>query len=249
MTTVLITGSAGFLGSHLAEYLADLGYHVVGVDNLFRGKYIPRKCEFHKIDLVTEFNKFLNLVKKVKPEKVIHYAAINGTKYFYDIPYKVLDMNIRMTQNVLNAIATVGATDKIVYASSSEVYGEPLQIPTPESHPILLEIHADRDSYAASKAACEFYTRLFSKEYGIKYLILRIFNTYGPRMDTSEYGQVIPEFIRKVFFEQEFTIYGDGTQTRAFMYVEDHVRLVTKLIQNTANVVVNVGNDEEITIL
>jgi len=249
MSAILVTGSAGFLGSHLVEYLADLDYHVVGIDNLFRGKYIPRKCKFYKIDLVTEFDKLLGLVKSVKPEIVIHYAAINGTRYFYEIPHKVLDLNVRMTQNILSAIASVGSVDKIVYASSSEVYGEPLQIPTPESHPILLDVQADRDSYAVSKAVGEFYVRLFSKEYGVKYLILRIFNTYGPRMDTSEYGQVIPEFIRKVFFDSEFTLYGDGKQTRAFMYIEDHVRLVTKLIQKVPNVIVNVGNDKEIAIL
>ena len=146
---------------------------------------------------------------------IFHYAAINGTKYFYDIPYQVIDNNIRMTQNVLSACEKT-SVNKIIYASSSEVYGEPLYIPTPESHPILLNVHTVRDSYASSKAICEFYVKLLSIKNKIEYLILRIFNTYGPNMDTSEYGQVIPEFIDKMFDNKKFSIIGDGKHTRSF---------------------------------
>ena len=135
--------------------------------------------------------------------------------------------------------------EKILYASSSETYGEPLQVPTPETHPILLNIHTNRDSYASSKAICEFYTKLFAREFKIKFLILRIFNTYGPHMDTSEYGQVIPEFINKMFKDKQFTIIGDGKHTRSFCYVSDHTRLVKKLAETVSNEIVNVGNDEE----
>jgi len=122
---------------------------------------------------------FLNLSKK-KNQK----AAINGTKYFYDIPYQVLDENVCMTQNVLKACKN-SSVKKIIYASSSEVYGEPLEVPIPETHPILLNIHTDRDSYASSKAINDFYVKLFAKEHDLDFLILRIFNTYGPHMDTS----------------------------------------------------------------
>lgn len=249
MSKVLVTGGAGFLGSHLAEYFRFNGHEVVVLDNMFRGKYIPMKCKFFKMDLVYEYDRLVELLKRLKPEIVIHYAAINGTKYFYDIPLKVLDQNVRMTQNLLKALDGVDSVDKIVYASSSEVYGEPMKLPTPEDHPILVNIKADRDSYAISKAIGEFYVRLYSEERGIKYIILRIFNTYGPRMDTSEYGQVIPEFIRKILHEKEFTIYGDGKQTRTFMYVDDHVRLVYKLVLKANNIIVNIGSDKEISIL
>lgn len=247
----LITGAAGFLGSFLSEELLENGYDVVGVDNFFRGKkeYLPKheNFKFYKIDLVKQPEEFKTIVKKEKPEIMIHYAAINGTKYFYDIPYQVINDNVRMTQNVLDACKN-STVKKIIYASSSETYGEPQQIPTPETHPILLNIHTDRDSYASSKAICDFYVKLFAKEHNLDFLILRIFNTYGPHMDTSEYGQVIPEFINKMFNDEQFTIIGNGNHTRSFCYVDDHTRLARKLIENVSNEIVNVANDEEITI-
>lgn len=248
----LVTGAAGFLGSFLSEELLDNGYDVIGVDNFFRGKeeYLPKHNNFifNKIDLAKQPDKIIELVKTDQPDIIFHYAAINGTKYFYDIPYQVINDNVCMTQNVLNACKH-STVEKIVYASSSETYGEPQQVPTPETHPILLNIHTDRDSYASSKAICDFYTKLFSKEYKIKFLILRIFNTYGPHMDTSEYGQVIPEFIKKMFKDKQFTIIGDGNHTRSFCYVDDHTRLVRILSEKISNEIVNIGNDKETRIV
>jgi len=247
----IITGAAGFLGSFLSEELLSNGYNVVGIDNFFRGKkeYLPehKNFTFYEIDLVKEPKKFSELVKNEKPEILIHYAAINGTKYFYDIPYQVINDNVIMTQNVLNACIK-SSVKKIIYASSSETYGEPETIPTPETHPILLNIHTDRDSYASSKAINDFYVKLFAKEHNIDFLILRIFNTYGPHMDTSEYGQVVPEFIHKMFESDQFTIIGNGSHTRSFCYVDDHTRLVRKLIESVSNEIVNVGNNKETTI-
>jgi nucleoside-diphosphate-sugar epimerase len=248
----LITGAAGFIGSHLSEELLSNEYSVIGIDNFFRGKkeYLPKhkNFTFYKLDLVEEFNKLKEIIKKEKPEFLFHYAAINGTKYFYDIPYKVINDNIRMTQNVLDA-SKKSTIKKIIYASSSETYGEPLQIPTPETHPILLNIHTDRDSYASSKAICDFYVKLFAEQNNIDYLILRIFNTYGPHMDTSEYGQVVPEFIKKMFKDKQFTIIGDGQQTRSFCYIEDHTRMIKKLAEKISNEIVNIGNDKETKII
>jgi nucleoside-diphosphate-sugar epimerase len=248
----LVTGAAGFLGSFLSEELLSHGYTVVGVDNFFRGKkeYVPHheQFSFHELDLVQEPEQLLQLISKEKPELVFHYAAINGTKYFYDIPYKVINDNVRMTQHVLEACKN-SSVRKIIYASSSETYGEPMEIPTPETHPILLNIHTNRDSYASSKAINDFYVKLFAQQHGLHYLILRIFNTYGPHMDTSEYGQVIPEFIAKMFQQDTFTIIGDGSQTRSFCYVSDHTRLVRTLAENVSNEIVNVGNDKETRII
>jgi len=252
MMKVLVTGAAGFLGSFLSEELLSHGYNVVGIDNFFRGKkeYLPKheKFIFYKLDLVKEANKFKEIIKNEKPEILFHYAAINGTKYFYDIPYQVVNDNVRITQNVLAACKNSNVK-KIIYASSSETYGEPIKIPTPETHPILLNIHTDRDSYASSKAICDFYVKLFAKENKLDFLILRIFNTYGPHMDTSEYGQVVPEFIDKMFNDKQFTIIGDGQHTRSFCYVSDHTRLVLKLAEKISNEIVNVGNDKEIKIV
>ena len=249
---VLVTGAAGFLGSFLSQELLDNKYDVVGIDNFFRGKkeYLPKHKNFifYELDLVKEKDNLIKIFKKEEPKMIFHYAAINGTKYFYDVPFKVIDDNIRITQNVLSACEKT-SVKKIIYASSSEVYGEPLNIPTPESHPILLNVHTVRDSYASSKAICEFYVKLFSIKNNIDYLILRIFNTYGPHMDTSEYGQVIPEFINKMFDNKKFTIIGDGKHTRSFCYVTDHTRLVTKLTEKISNEIINVGNDKETSII
>lgn len=248
----LVTGAAGFLGSFLSEELLNNEYDVVGVDNFFRGKkeYLPdhKNFKFSKIDLARRPDEITELIKKEQPDTVFHYAAVNGTKYFYDIPYQVINDNILMTQNVLNACKH-STVEKIVYSSSSETYGEPLQVPTPETHPILLNIHTNRDSYASSKAICDFYIKLFAREFKIKYLILRIFNTYGPHMDTSEYGQVIPEFIHKMFYDKNFTIIGDGNNIRSFCFVDDHTRLVRKLAEKVSNEIVNVGNDQETKII
>ena len=252
MKKVVLTGAAGFLGSFLSEELLENGYEIIGIDNFFRGKkeYLPRhkNFKFYDIDLVKKPEEFKKIVKKEKPEIMIHYAAINGTKYFYDIPYQVINDNVRMTQNVLEACKN-SKVKKIVYASSSETYGEPQQIPTPETHPILLNIHTNRDSYASSKAINDFYVKLFAKEHNLNFLILRIFNTYGPHMDTSEYGQVIPEFINKMFNDNKFTIIGNGEHTRSFCYVDDHTRLARKLIENVQNKIINLGNDKEIKIV
>ena len=251
MKKVLITGAAGFLASFLSEEFLKSDYKVVGIDNFFRGKkeYLPKHDNFifYEIDLVKEKSKFNEIVKKEKPQILIHYAAINGTKYFYDIPYKVINDNVTMTQNVLESCRN-SSIKKIIYSSSSEVYGEPMKVPTTETHPILLNVHTDRDSYASSKAICEFYIKLFAKENKIDYLILRIFNTYGRHMDTSEYGQVVPEFVSKMFNDKEFTIIGNGNHTRSFCYVDDHTRLVKKLTEKISNEIVNVGNNIETTI-
>jgi len=252
MKKAIITGAAGFLGSFLSEELLKNDYEVIGIDNFFRGKkeYLPNHENFifYKLDLVNELRKLKEIVKKHQPEYMIHYAAINGTEYFYDIPYQVINNNVRMTQNVLESCKK-SSVKKIIYASSSETYGEPQEVPTAETHPILLNIHTDRDSYASSKAICDFYVKLFSQENKIDYLIFRIFNTYGPHMDTSKYGQVIPEFIKKMYNDKEFTIIGNGDHTRSFCYVDDHTRLALKLIENISNEIVNLGNDEETKIV
>ncbi len=247
----LVTGAAGFLGSFLCDELLENGYEVVGIDNFFRGKkeYLPKheNFTFYEIDLAKEKKDISKIISEEKPEFLFHYAAINGTEYFYDIPYKVLNDNISITQNVLESCKK-SSVKKIIYASSSETYGEPMQVPTPETHPILLNPHTVRDSYASSKAICDFYVKLFAMEHNIEYLIYRIFNTYGPRMDTSKYGQVIPEFIHKMYNDDKFTIIGNGEHTRSFCYVKDHTRLALKLAEKAKNEIVNLGNDSETTI-
>ena len=253
---VVVTGSCGFLGSFLSERLLKEGYQVVGLDNFFRGekrnleilREYGSQFEFFEVDLTKE--------NEIPPETfrgasaVFHYAAINGTHHFYERPLEVLRVNAQGTLNILEAAIRSSSVEKIVLASSCEVYGEPATIPTPEDAPCVVpDLSNPRYSYSVSKMIGESYLLGFAKKYGIDYLIFRIFITYGPRMDSSSYGQVIPEFIRKLFFEKEFTMIGDGSQRRSFCYVDDHVELVFRAFQKLKNETLNVGNNKELSIL
>jgi len=251
---ILVTGSAGFLGSHLCDDLLTAGHVVVGVDNFWRGKEenLPthKNFQFHECDLtlMNPSHGVQQIIYDVQPDIVVHYGAINGTRYFYDMPYKVFNDNVLMTQNVLKGCEWVKSVKKIVYASSSEVYGPSPVVPTKETEPMILDVLADRDSYSSSKVSGEFMVKLWSKQNNRKYLIIRPFNTYGTRMATNGYGQVIPEFIERIQSDDKFYLFGDGNQTRSFCYVKDHTQIVTKLIEDVEDEILNIGYDEEITI-
>jgi len=246
----LVTGAAGFLGSHLVDELLYKKYKVLGIDNLFRGKLknlpIDGEFKFVNVDLCTEIKKLKEVIHDFSPDIVFHYAAINGTKYFYDIPDKVFNDNIDMTKNLLECIPST--VKKIIYASSSEVYGDNPKIPTKEDEKITLNIFEKRDSYASSKAFGEFYIKTYCETNNLDYLILRPFNTYGTRMDRSDYGQVIPEFYRKIINDTTFKIIGDGRNTRSFCHVKDHKKLAVLLAEKIKNDIVNIGFDHEIDI-
>lgn len=257
MKTVLVTGGAGFLGSFMCEELLNNSYKVIAVDNLFRGKLKNIKhlednsnFKFIKMDL-SEVESIKGLNKVLNNEKVdilYNLAAVNGTQYFYDIPTFVLDQNIKILNNVMHSIEN-SSVGFVIYSSSSEAYGEPMEVPTPETHPILLNAFADRDSYASSKALGDYYTKLFAKKYRIKWQILRIFNLYGERMINTKYGQVIPEFVKRAMFEDKFTIIGDGSHTRSFCYITDATRMMRLLMESETEDIINLGNDQEISIL
>ena len=254
---ILITGATGFIGSFLCEEFAAHQYNIIGVDNLFRGKrentsglsqynnFMLKECDLSNPETILTLKE---IILDNKIDIVCHLAAINGTQYFYDWPLFVLDQNIRITQNLLSAIENT-TVKHIIYTSSSEVYGSPFTIPTNEQHPILLNSSFDRDSYAASKAVGEFYVRLFAKQYNISSLILRVFNMYGERMVGTRYGQVIPEFITRMLSENEFTIIGNGEHTRSFCYVKDATTIIRMLTENETTGIINLGNDQEISIL
>lgn len=261
--TVLITGGAGFIGSHLSEKFHEENFKVIILDNLFRGRLenikhvLDAGALFYNIDLVDN-NQMANLIEilnQYKPEYIAHYAAINGTQYFYDIPHLVAEVNSIGTYNLLKCIQVVTESDNsykpsIVFASTSETYGEPFNIPSVETSVTYARIDEARDSYAAAKLMSEFYVKLFSESMKIDWMIFRIFNVYGPRMVGTKYGQVIPEFITRLR-EGEFplNIFGDGSHTRSFIYVTDHVELAFRAITNASyNSVYNLGNPEEIGI-
>jgi nucleoside-diphosphate-sugar epimerase len=254
---ILVTGAAGFIGSFLCEELVSNDYFVVGIDNFFRGKraniwpletrgdFIFEECDLSEPENI---DRIKQLILKHNINVVFHLAAINGTEYFYERPLFVLDQNVKMTQNLLSAI--IGTSiNYFIYTSSSEVYGDALEIPTNEKQPVILNPFADRDSYAASKILGDFYIRLFAKQHHFQALILRVFNMYGERMVGTTYGQVIPEFVNRMLFEDKFCLIGDGSYTRSFCYIKDAVFAMRRLMEKQIHGLVNLGNDQEISIL
>ena len=255
----VVTGAAGFIGSHLALGLLKNDYIVIGIDNFFRGtedNLLPLRGNknfiFFNCDLSSQEEckslkqKIGSIIKNARCE-IYHYAAINGTKYFYDFPFEVFSKNVSITENTLSLLDPQ-SIKKFIFASSSEVYGFNPPTPTSELHEIVLNIEADRDSYACSKVHNEFLIKLFCQKNDIDYLILRLFNVYGPNMVSTDYGQVVPEFIRR-FKEGKFSIIGDGLQTRSFCYIDDNIQVTLKASSAASDQVLNIGNDEEVTIL
>jgi nucleoside-diphosphate-sugar epimerase len=262
--TILITGGAGFIGSHLAEKYQNEGYLVIIIDNLFRGSLnnidniIQAGAIFHKLDLLNEkdLKVIKDLIYKYEPSIILHYAAINGTQYFYDFPQLVSEVNSIGTYNLMKCLQSIKSENKkyrpiIGFASTSEVYGEPFEIPSKENSTTHVRIDQVRDSYAAAKLMSEFYIKLFSESIEIDWMIFRIFNVYGPRMIGSKYGQVIPEFINRLKHgEYPLNIFGDGQHMRSFIYIDDHVEMIYKaLLLAKRNEIYNVGNINEISIL
>lgn len=260
----LITGGAGFIGSYLTQELAARGYEVSVWDNLFRGRYeniasvIHNSNYFYELDMALEENtgRMAELLLKERPAYIYHYAAINGTQYFYDIPAKVLEVNTNATYNLMRAVRMAKQSDagfhtKIIYASSSEVYGEPFSLPTKETDVTYVVTSHIRDSYAAAKLMGEFYVKLLAEETGMDWVILRLFNVYGERMVGTKYGQVIPEFIHRLKEgEYPLSIYGNGEHMRSFCYVTDNVNNTIDLACSDAkNEIYNIGNDKEVSIL
>ena len=264
MARAWVTGGAGFIGSYLCEELINQGYEISVIDNLFRGKLeniehiLKGKNYFYQLDIakVENLDKIVELLIREQPELIFHYAAINGTQYFYDIPSQVLEVNSMATYYLMCAIREAKAKKetfqtKILYASSSEVFGEPFSIPSKETDITYVNVNHIRDSYAVAKLIGEFYVKLIAEEIKIDWIILRLFNVYGPRMVGTKYGQVIPEFIKRLQEgEYPLKLYGNGEHKRSFCYVTDNVEKTVKLAKsNNKNEIYNIGNAEEMSIL
>lgn len=248
MRKILVTGGAGFIGSALAEKLAeDPDNYVVIVDNLLTGftRKLPRpvhnNIRFIKCD-VNDFADISSVFYAYTFDYVFHYAALVGVKRTLANPVKVLD-DITGIKNILNLSKNTGVR-RVYYSSSSEVYGEPVEFPQNE-HTTPLN---SRLPYAIVKNVGEAYLRSYKKEYNLDYTIFRFFNTYGPKQSKDF---VISRFIYLALQNQDITIYGDGSQTRTFCYVDDNVQACVNAFYDDmyVNDVVNIGGDEEITIL
>jgi len=221
LKSVLVTGGAGFIGSHLCERLVEKGSYVICVDNLYTGSKkniasLLTKENFKFIECdVRDRDRLIEIFKEETPDIVYHLAAVVGVKRTLENPKEVLDVNIKGTENVLEAALNSGCK-KVVNISSSEVYGNPIEIPEREDSPKNVEL-----PYAIAKLIGEKYAEIYYKKYGLKTTSLRLFNVYGPRQDATPYGFVVGIFIKRVLQNKPPIIYGDGFQTRDFTYIDD----------------------------
>jgi UDP-glucose 4-epimerase len=246
---VLITGGAGFLGSHLADALLARGDEVYVLD-VSRGHKIRHHLgnpRFHYVcDSVLSRETLEGLIYPA--DLIYHLAAVVGVEHYVGDPYQVLHVNINGTQAVLNLALKYGK--KVVFSSTSEVYGRSHQIPFEEDGERLLgSTRIDRWCYATSKAAGEHYCFAFHK-LGLPVVVLRYFNVYGPRMDQMDMGRVVTIFMGQLLRGEPLTIIGDGLQTRCFTYVDDAIRatMAAGLRDEAVGEVLNIGTDEEVSI-
>lgn len=248
----LITGGAGFIGSHVAEHLVERGHDVTALDNLSTGRTenvegLMVRSEFRFVHgSVTD--QFLVEELVAEADVVIHLAAAVGVQLIIEHPLKSLLTNIRGAENVLEAAAKHGV--KALVTSSSEIYGKnPSDSLVETADRILGPPSVARWAYSTSKAVDEILALAYQRERGLPTIIVRLFNTVGPRQ-TGRYGMVLPRFIDQAVIGEDLTVYGDGKQTRCFCYVGDAVRAIVDLLDEprAEGEIFNVGNPEEISI-
>jgi len=249
---VLITGGAGFVGSHLAEALLRQGNTVMVLDDLSTGsianiRHLKQERRFgYVIDTVMNRSVLAELVDGC--DVVYHLAAAVGVQLVVDSPVRTLHTNIRATELVLEAAKK--KKKKVLITSTSEVYGKATKIPFSEDDDLVIGPSVcGRWSYACSKAIDEFLAIAYHREHGVPVVLVRLFNTVGPRQ-TGVYGMVLPRFVTQALLGNAITIYGDGTQSRCFGWVGDVVDALIKLSLHDGAVgsIFNIGSDEEVTI-
>ncbi|MEY4542391.1 MAG: hypothetical protein RL411_468 [Bacteroidota bacterium] len=243
---VLITGAAGFLGSHLCERFLKEGYHVVGMDNLITGDlrniehlFPLEHFEFHNHDV----SKFVHVAGDLK--YILHFASPASPIDYLKIPIQTLKVGSLGTHNLLGLAMAKKA--RILVASTSEVYGDPTVHPQTEEYWGNVNPVGPRGVYDEAKRFQEAITMAYHTFHGLETRIVRIFNTYGPRMRLND-GRVLPAFMGQALRGEDLTVFGDGSQTRSFCYVDDLVEGIYRLLLSECADPVNVGNPHEITI-
>ena len=247
MDNVLVTGGAGFIGSHLCDFLIGKGFRAICMDNLITGnadniKHLEKNRNF----------RFINhdISKHIKIDDdlgfVLHFASPASPEDYQKIPIQTLKAGSLGTHNTLGLALAKKA--KYLLASTSEVYGDPLVNPQPESYWGNVNPVGVRGCYDESKRFAEALTMAYHRIHKLDTKIARIFNTYGPRMRKND-GRVVPNFINQALSGNPITVYGDGNQTRSFCYVDDLIEGVYKLMLSSLNEPVNLGNPHEHTIL
>ena len=248
----LITGGAGFVGSHLSEKLLESGYDVTIIDDLSTGsmaniRHLKRDPHFHYfIDSVMNRGLLAELVDE--SEVIFHLAAAVGVRLIVESPVRTLHTNVRATELVLEAAAK--KKKKVLITSTSEVYGKSTKIPFQEDDDSVIGPPVrGRWSYACSKAIDEFLAIAYYREKGVPVVITRLFNTVGP-LQTGMYGMVVPRFVTQALAGGPITIFGDGSQSRCFGYVGDVANALVRLseLEAAVGLVFNVGSDQEVTI-
>lgn len=251
MEKILVTGGAGFIGSHIAERLLKEGYHVVILDNFSSGKmenisFLEQFPETHTLIRgdIRDYDTCLKACNGV--EVVFHQAALRSVPKSMSNPYEYNEVNIDGTLNMLKASKECGVK-RFVFASSSSIYGETDRFPEKEEHyPLLIS------PYALTKLAGEYYCRIFTKNFGLETVSLRYFNVYGPRQAVDdEYAVVIPKFINCLLNDENPPIHGTGKQSRDFTYIENVVEanLLSAVSDKAAGQVINIANGEDHSIL
>jgi dTDP-glucose 4,6-dehydratase len=245
MPRVVITGAAGFIGSHLSETLLDRGYSVVGIDNLLTGstKNIAHLANRDFVFIKHDVTNYINVDGPV--DAVLHWASPASPIDYLELPIPTLKVGALGTHKALGLAKAKGA--RFVIASTSEVYGDPLEHPQKETYWGNVNPIGPRGVYDEAKRFAEAMTMAYHRYHGVDTKIVRIFNTYGPRMRIKD-GRAVPAFISQALLNEDVTVFGDGTQTRSFCYVDDLVTGILKLMDSNVNEPVNIGNPHEMTI-
>jgi len=245
MKRILITGAAGFLGSHLCDRFIKEGYHVIGMDNLLTGDmaniehlFPLKEFEFHYHDV----SKFVHVAGKL--DYILHFASPASPIDYLQMPIQTMKVGSLGTHNLLGLAKDKGA--RILVASTSEVYGDPLVHPQVESYWGNVNPIGPRGVYDEAKRFQEAITMAYHTYHGLETRIIRIFNTYGPRMRVND-GRVLPAFFSQAIRGEGLTMFGDGEQTRSFCYVDDLVEGIYRLLMSDYAMPVNIGNPDEIT--
>jgi len=246
MKRILITGAAGFLGSHLCDRFIKEGFHVIAMDNLITGdlKNIEHLFKLEQFEYYHhDVTKFVHVPGKL--DYILHFASPASPIDYLKIPIQTLKVGALGTHNLLGLAKEKGA--RILIASTSEIYGDPLVHPQTEEYYGNVNTIGPRGVYDEAKRFQESITMAYHRFHGVETRIVRIFNTYGPRMRLND-GRVIPAFMGQALRGEDLTVFGDGSQTRSFCYVDDEVEGIYRLLMSDYALPVNIGNPHEITI-
>jgi len=242
----IVTGGAGFLGSHLCDLLLEKGHEVICIDNMLTGN--PRNLEHIKSEKFTYIKH--DVTKPIyfgdKIDYIFHLASPASPIDYLELPIQTLKVGALGTYNMLGLAKEQKA--HFLLASTSEVYGDPLVNPQPETYWGNVNPIGPRGVYDEAKRYAEAITMAYHRYHGVDTRIVRIFNTYGPRMRAND-GRVVPNFISQALSGEDITVYGDGSQTRSFCYVSDLIEGIYRLMMSDCTEPVNIGNPEEMSVL